>query len=63
MGFGLNDWMKILGIQTAIKNLGRVVSRTDVPQEDFGKFTTIAEDITLAERASQLAEEYKRYLQ
>lgn len=49
--------------QTAIKNLGGVVSRMDIPQEDFAKFNMIVEDITLAERVNQLVEECKRYLQ
>jgi iron(III) transport system substrate-binding protein len=49
--------------QTLMKNLGRVVSRTDIPQEDIVKSKLIAEDIALADRIGQITEDYKKYLQ
>ena len=49
--------------QTLMKNLGRVISRSDIPQEDLGRFKMIADDITLADRINQLMEDYKKYLQ
>jgi iron(III) transport system substrate-binding protein len=49
--------------QTLMKNLGRVVSRTDIPQEEIAKSKLIAEDITLADRLAQITEDYKKYLQ
>lgn len=49
--------------QLMMKNLGRVVSRTDIPQEEFGQVKIIAEDVAIADRISQITEEYKRYFQ
>jgi ABC-type Fe3+ transport system substrate-binding protein len=49
--------------QTLMKSLGRVISRSDIPQEDLGRFKMIADDITLADRINQLMEDYKKYLQ
>jgi len=46
-----------------MKNLGRVVSRTDIPQDEFGQVKIIAEDIAIADRIGQITEEYKRYFQ
>ena len=49
--------------QMLIKNLGRVVSRTDIPQDELGRVKIIAEDISIAERINQVMEDYKRYLE
>lgn len=49
--------------QTIIKNLGRVISRTDILQKDLSRFKMIAEDIALADRINQIKEDYERYLQ
>ena len=49
--------------QLMMKNLGRVVSRTDIPQDEFGQVKIIAEDIAIADRIGQITEEYKRYFQ
>jgi hypothetical protein len=43
--------------QLLIKNLGRVISRADIPQDDFARFKTIAEDISIADRINQVIEE------
>jgi hypothetical protein len=39
--------------QTLMKNLGRVVSRTDIAQEEIAKSKLVAEDITLADRMAK----------
>jgi len=49
--------------QLFMKNLGRVVSRTDIPQDDFARVKMIAEDVGIADRINQIMEEYKRYLE
>jgi hypothetical protein len=49
--------------QTLMKNLGRVISRSDIPQDDLGRSKMIADDITLADRLNPLMEEYKKYFQ
>ena len=48
--------------QLFIKNLGRVISRADVPQEEFSRFKMIAEDVAIGDRINQVTEEYKKYL-
>ena len=49
--------------QLLIKKLGRVVSRTDISQEDVSRFKMIAEDASIADRYSQVIEDYKKYLE
>ena len=56
------DFLLSRETQTLMKNLGRVVSRADIAQDDGGRFELIADDITLAERINPLMEEYKKYL-
>jgi len=48
--------------QMLIKNMGRVVSRSDIPQEEFAKVKIISEDPAIADRLNPVIEEYKRYL-
>ncbi len=57
------DFMLSRETQTLMKNLGRVVSRSDIPQDDLGRSKMIADDITLADRLNPLMEEYKKYFQ
>jgi iron(III) transport system substrate-binding protein len=49
--------------QLLMKNLGRVVSRMDIPQEEFSQVKIVAEDTALADRISQITDEYKKYFQ
>ena len=49
--------------QLLIKNLGRVVSRTDIPQDELGRLKMVAEDISIADRINQVMDEYKKYLE
>jgi len=46
-----------------MKNLGRVISRADIPQEEFSRFKMVPEDVAIADRINQVTEEYKKYLQ
>jgi iron(III) transport system substrate-binding protein len=48
--------------QQFIKNLGRVVSRSDIPQEEIARTKVISEDVTIADRLSQVMDEYKKYM-
>jgi iron(III) transport system substrate-binding protein len=57
------DYMLSREAQTLMKNLGRVVSRSDIPQDELGRFKMIADDITLADRLNPLMEEYRKYFQ
>ena len=49
--------------QFFIKNLGRVISRADIPQEEFARIKLIAEGVSIADRIKQVTEDYKKYLQ
>jgi ABC-type Fe3+ transport system substrate-binding protein len=49
--------------QLFIKNLGRVISRADIPQEEFARIKMIPEDAAIADRINQVTEDYKKYLQ
>lgn len=49
--------------QLLIKNLGRVISRSDIPQEEFARIQMIPEDVAIADRVQQITEDYKKYLQ
>jgi iron(III) transport system substrate-binding protein len=48
--------------QTMIKNMGRVISRSDIAQEDFARAKIILEDPSIADRLNPVIEEYKKYL-
>ena len=48
--------------QLFIKNLGRVISRSDIPQEDFARTKVISEDVTIADRLNQVIDDYKKYM-
>ena len=48
--------------QTFIKNMGRVISRSDIPQEEFAHMKVISEDVTIADRLNQVMNDYKKYL-
>lgn len=39
------------------------VSRVDIPQDEIGKFKVVVEDIELADRMSEIAAEYEKYLE
>ena len=49
--------------QLFIKNLGRVISRADIAQEEFARIKMVPEDVTIADRLTQVTEDYKKYLQ
>ena len=57
------DYMLSREAQTLMKALGRVVSRSDISQDELGRFKLIADDVTLADRINPLMEEYKKYFQ
>jgi len=48
--------------QTFIKNLGRVISRSDIPQDDIVRTKMISEDVAIADRLNQVMEDYRKYL-
>jgi len=48
--------------QHLMKKLGRVISRSDIPQEELGRVKMIAEDVSIAERINQVMDEYNKYL-
>lgn len=48
--------------QTFVKNLGRVISRIDIPQDDLARTKMISEDVTIADRLNQVMDDYKKYL-
>lgn len=48
--------------QTFIKNMGRVISRTDIPQDAIAGTKVISEDVTIADRLNQVMDDYKKYL-
>jgi iron(III) transport system substrate-binding protein len=47
--------------QTFIKNMGRVISRSDIPQEDFARAKIVFDDPTIVDRLSGVIEDYKKY--
>ena len=49
--------------QLFIKNLGRVISRADIPQEEFARIKMIPEDAAIADRINQVTEDYRKFLQ
>ena len=49
--------------QTMVRSFGRTVSRTDIPQDEMGKFKVVVEDIDIADRMNEIAAEYEKYLQ
>ena len=49
--------------QLFMKSLGRVISRADIPQDEFARVKMVAEDVAIADRINQVMEEYKRYLE
>ena len=48
--------------QMFIKNMGRVISRSDIAQEDLARTKMISEDVTIADRLNQVMDDYKKYL-
>jgi iron(III) transport system substrate-binding protein len=49
--------------QMFIKNIGRVISRNDIPQEEFARTKIINDDPTIVDRLSSIMDDYKKYLQ
>jgi len=49
--------------QTFIRGFGRTVSRTDIAQDEIGKFKVVVEEIELADRMNEITAEYDKYLQ
>ena len=47
--------------QIFIKNMGRVISRSDIPQEDFAKAKIVFDDPTIIDRLNSVIEDYKKY--
>ena len=48
--------------QSFIRKMGRVISRSDIAQEEFAGVKVISEDFTIADRINQVIEDYKKYL-
>jgi ABC-type Fe3+ transport system substrate-binding protein len=49
--------------QTFIKNMGRVISRSDIPRDDFAKAKIIFDDPTIVDRLNGVMDDYKKYFQ
>ena len=49
--------------QTFIRNMGRVISRSDIPQEELARMKVISEDPAIADRLNAVIDDYKKYLQ
>ncbi|HEV8720126.1 MAG TPA: extracellular solute-binding protein [Candidatus Binatia bacterium] len=49
--------------QTLIRGFGRTVSRTDIAQDEIGKFKVVVEEIELADRMNEITADYDKYLQ
>jgi ABC-type Fe3+ transport system substrate-binding protein len=47
--------------QTLIKNMGRVISRSDIPQDDFAKARIVFDDPTIVDRLNGVIDAYKKY--
>jgi len=48
--------------QLLIKNMGRVISRSDIPQDELARLNIVAEDVTIADRLNPIIDDYKKYL-
>ena len=48
--------------QLFIKKMGRVISRSDIPQEELARIKLISEDVTIADRLNQVMDDYKKYM-
>ena len=42
--------------------MGRVISRTDIPQDDIVRTKMVSEDVTIADRLNQVMDDYKKYM-
>ncbi len=49
--------------QTFIKNMGRVISRSDIPRDDFAKAKIVFDDPTIVDRLNGVMDDYKKYFQ
>lgn len=48
--------------QLFIRNMGRVISRSDIAQEELSRIKVISEDVTVGDRLNQVMDDYKKYL-
>lgn len=48
--------------QMLVRNMGRVISRSDIPQEELARTKVISEDFTIADRLNPIMDDYKKYL-
>jgi iron(III) transport system substrate-binding protein len=48
--------------QLFIKKMGRVISRSDIPQEELARMKLISEDVTIADRLNQVMDDYKKFM-
>jgi ABC-type uncharacterized transport system YnjBCD substrate-binding protein len=46
--------------QTLIRGFGRTVSRTDIAQDEIGKFKVVVEEIDLADRMNEITADYDK---
>jgi iron(III) transport system substrate-binding protein len=49
--------------QSFIKNMGRVISRSDIPRDDFAKAKIVFDDPTIVDRLNGVLDDYKKYFQ
>lgn len=49
--------------QSFIKNMGRVISRSDIPRDDFAKAKIVFDDPTIVDRLNGVMDDYKKYFQ
>ena len=48
--------------QMLVRKMGRVISRSDIPQEELARTKVISEDFTIADRLNPIMDDYKKYL-
>lgn len=48
--------------QMLVRKMGRVISRSDIPQGELARTKVISEDFTIADRLNPIMDDYKKYL-
>ena len=45
-----------------VGKMGRVISRSDIPQEELARTKVISQDFTIVDRLNPIMGDYKKYL-
>ena len=45
-----------------VRKMGRVISRSDIPQDELARTKVVSEDFTIADRLNPIMDDYKKYL-